>query len=827
MDSEPVSAVTASNHSTVPSNLTTISSKMSDSGPSGPNVSPAETSFLDAYQAAKAASQAAHTSGSSSSSPSLSSSATPPSGTTTAPSPSSSLPALATGKKGPLKLTRVNHLQEIVSGFSRLLETESMTDVTLSCQGGLNIRAHRVILATFSPYFRAIFETQTFSETPWHYPVIVMKDYGYTELKAIIEFIYTGGVSVPRDRLPGVLQAARALQVSGLSDLKLESFGVAATELSSALLANSSPPPPLTMGGLGSRNSGRELAGSMAPTANGLGLLGSGLTSSPSAASKRSTNMADMETIYGGNGSDPSLAKKLRITLDSDVTSSSLINNFNSNYGGGGIISDSSLDGVRSLLQQPPRLPQVFQQLRQQQNSLQQLALGSNGGKRTSVSLQQLMQQRALQNQQQSNSLNSSKLLAAANGPSRHLQMQQQQLKQQILQQQLLRNSNATPKTSQASSGFGGTLSSLRGQQSVQFLQFQQRIRQQFQDKNKASSNLHDRLSAVKPLLHKQLQQAKDNQIKREADSPGLKHGAGDDEEVIIEKDIGDQVTTVSGDKGKEADGHSNHGDESLVESIKKEKEVNSSGDSGNGTSGGDDDPEDLDDGQGEDMESGAVQLTVTHDDEDGDDGSRGGRQIQRQQQLAMQHMEQEEQEQRLLEYHQSLTMAAAAAAAAAAAHLDNDSSQGEHQDDGDAGSGFGFDWKEGYADELPYTANNATLNENQSTGGQTQVPSVATPDFLQPRGPGRPRKGNKPQEISPCPECNKVFVRPDVLKLHYRSVHLNERHPCNLCPKIFKWPGDLSKHKRTKHPDKIGQANANKGQTDLSSYASPASQTA
>ena len=88
----------------------------------------------------------------------------------------------------------MNHSDEIVSGFGKLLKSESMTDVTLSCQGGLNIRAHRVILSTFSPYFRAIFESQPFVDTPWTYPVVVMKDYGYLEVKAIIEFIYRGEV---------------------------------------------------------------------------------------------------------------------------------------------------------------------------------------------------------------------------------------------------------------------------------------------------------------------------------------------------------------------------------------------------------------------------------------------------------------------------------------------------------------------------------------------------------------------------------------------------------------------------------------------------------
>lgn len=797
----------------------------------------------------------------------------------------------------PLRLRRVNHSDEIISGFGRLLKTESMTDVTLSCQSGLNIRAHRVILSTFSPYFKAIFESQPFSEAPWHYPVIVMKDYGYSELKAIIEFIYKGEVSVPRDRLASVLQAAKALEVSGLCDLKCENFGVSGSAASSALNEhNSSPgPPPLThsFNGNGGYSSSLSALSSMGNT--GLNL-----------SSKRNST-PDMETIYGGNGSDPSLSKKLRITLDNDVTSSSLnslgsslvSSNFanaagltGSGHGLGlGLDSLGGIEGVRSLLQQPPRLPHVFQQIRQQQaaqqQTLQQLAL--NQQKRTNLSLQALVQQqRALQNTTSmgggGNGGNGGghNRLSSSNS-QRHLQLQQHQLKQQILQQQLLRNSNNSPANNgkSPSNNYQQQQQQLRGgggPQGVQFMQFQQRIRQQIQEKQRNRESLHERL-AQKPqlLLHKQLAAAKENVHNLDGDKSPKKELEHDDDEVevIISKenesrdekdeangraiDLADKSkgeTQLKGDLNKETGGEEDENEQdgdgdgdgnteeasananananasSKDKGIKKEKSESTTEENGDGN--GDDEGTDknngnvaADYGDDEDEPQVAVQELMEEEDENEEEEYEIEidkdvifqqqqqlrlQQIQKQQQYQQQlqlQLEQEEQEQRLIEYHQSLSangqLALEGSADADASNASND------ENENDNGTGFGFDWQEGFTDELPYTAQNATLNETVTqrqahNGGGNNNPNhhvVQTPDFLQPRGPGRPRKGNKAQEISPCPECNKVFVRPDVLKLHYRSVHLNERHPCNLCPKIFKWPGDLSKHKRTKHPDK------------------------
>lgn len=212
--------------------------------------------------------------------------------------------------------------------------------------------------------------------------------------------------------------------------------------------------------------------------------------------------------------------------------------------------------------------------------------------------------------------------------------------------------------------------------------------------------------------------------------------------------------------------------------------------------------------------------------------------QLQRQQyQQALLQLQADQQEAKLLEFYEQLQHASALSRFAA------------ENDVVDPSTVISLDWKEGFMDDscsgktldhplanqLALNRSLAGLVSNQNgllagrdmknngnkinsngnnTNGTTASTPMITPDFLQPRGPGRPRKGNKAQDISPCPECNKVFVRPDVLKLHYRSVHLNERHPCNLCPKIFKWPGDLSKHKRTKHPEALAAAAAAKANT-------------
>ena len=113
------------------------------------------------------------------------------------------------------------HQNRITETFQRLYREESMVDCTISCAGG-TLKAHKLILSAYSPYFSSLFSTFT---NPYQYPVVVIKDMPFLDLKAIIEFMYKGEVTVPRNILPSVLDSAKTLSVTGLMRNSNVEFG--------------------------------------------------------------------------------------------------------------------------------------------------------------------------------------------------------------------------------------------------------------------------------------------------------------------------------------------------------------------------------------------------------------------------------------------------------------------------------------------------------------------------------------------------------------------------------------------------------------------------
>ncbi|XP_044751606.1 protein abrupt-like [Coccinella septempunctata] len=99
----------------------------------------------------------------------------------------------------------------IVSAFESLQHSEELVDVTLTCEG-INLKAHKFILSACSPYFRTVFK-----ENPCPHPIVILKDVVYTDLIAVINFMYHGEVMVSEEQLPSFLSTAKLLQVSGLN----------------------------------------------------------------------------------------------------------------------------------------------------------------------------------------------------------------------------------------------------------------------------------------------------------------------------------------------------------------------------------------------------------------------------------------------------------------------------------------------------------------------------------------------------------------------------------------------------------------------------------
>jgi len=107
----------------------------------------------------------------------------------------------------------MNNMMDV---FKSLLSTEAMVDVTLACDG-LSLKAHKIVLSACSPFFQSLF-----LENPCKHPIVILKDMKYTELKAIIEFMYHGEVNVAQDQLSALMKTAETLRVKGLAEVTNE-----------------------------------------------------------------------------------------------------------------------------------------------------------------------------------------------------------------------------------------------------------------------------------------------------------------------------------------------------------------------------------------------------------------------------------------------------------------------------------------------------------------------------------------------------------------------------------------------------------------------------
>jgi hypothetical protein len=109
-----------------------------------------------------------------------------------------------------------NYQTNLTCVFDQLLQNESFVDVTLACDGN-QIKAHKIVLSACSPYFQSLF-----FDNPCQHPIIIMRDVKWTELKAIVEFMYKGEINVNQDQISPLLAIAEMLQIRGLAEVNSE-----------------------------------------------------------------------------------------------------------------------------------------------------------------------------------------------------------------------------------------------------------------------------------------------------------------------------------------------------------------------------------------------------------------------------------------------------------------------------------------------------------------------------------------------------------------------------------------------------------------------------
>ena len=102
--------------------------------------------------------------------------------------------------------------KNIKSSFESLREDTDFTDVTLACEDGKHVEAHKVILAASSPVFQILLKKNTHK-----HPLIYMRGMNYEDLVAIVDFLYQGEVNIYQEHLDSFLLIAEELKLKGLS----------------------------------------------------------------------------------------------------------------------------------------------------------------------------------------------------------------------------------------------------------------------------------------------------------------------------------------------------------------------------------------------------------------------------------------------------------------------------------------------------------------------------------------------------------------------------------------------------------------------------------
>ena len=101
--------------------------------------------------------------------------------------------------------------ENATSAFGILREDVDFPDLTLSCEDGKQFGAHKVILASSSPFFQNILRRHKHP-----HPLIYMRGLRSDDLLAIMDFLYCGEANVYQENLDSFLAIAEELQLKGL-----------------------------------------------------------------------------------------------------------------------------------------------------------------------------------------------------------------------------------------------------------------------------------------------------------------------------------------------------------------------------------------------------------------------------------------------------------------------------------------------------------------------------------------------------------------------------------------------------------------------------------
>ena len=91
-------------------------------------------------------------------------------------------------------------------------DDNDFADVTLACEDGQQVEAHKAVLAASSPFFQKLFGRRNKNA----HSIIYMRGVKSDDLLAIVDFLYRGEANVFQENLDSFLAIAEELQLKGL-----------------------------------------------------------------------------------------------------------------------------------------------------------------------------------------------------------------------------------------------------------------------------------------------------------------------------------------------------------------------------------------------------------------------------------------------------------------------------------------------------------------------------------------------------------------------------------------------------------------------------------
>ena len=98
------------------------------------------------------------------------------------------------------------------SAFGRLRNDQDLCDVTLVCEDGKQLEAHKVVLAASSPFFLELLKR---NKHP--HPLVFMRGVKADDLSSLVDFLYYGEANVIQESLDTFLALAEELKLKGLT----------------------------------------------------------------------------------------------------------------------------------------------------------------------------------------------------------------------------------------------------------------------------------------------------------------------------------------------------------------------------------------------------------------------------------------------------------------------------------------------------------------------------------------------------------------------------------------------------------------------------------